>query len=252
MRILILEDEIPAKKKLAHYLTTFFGDSVVLNSTRTVKGGIELLENNLNYDLILSDIKLLDGNSFDVFRKVETQVPIVFCTAYDEHLLEAFQTNGIAYILKPYQEIDLKSALKKFEKLFQPKMLEKDIFKQLQEVLDTRDKNYKERFAIKKSGGIKLLDASNIGLIQANGDFCKIFDSKGHLHTISKSIGVLMVELNPKHFFKINRSQIVCIKHIERIEPYSKNRLALNIKGLKEHAITSTSATKEFRRWLES
>ncbi len=252
MRILILEDEIPAKKKLVHYLTTFFGESVVLEITRTVKGGIELLERNSNYNLILSDIKLLDGNSFDVFREVETEAPIIFCTAYDEHLLEAFQTNGIAYILKPYQENDLQSALKKFEKLFQPKILEKDILKQLQEALDTRDKNYKKRFAIKKSDGIKLLDVSNIGLIQANGDFCKVFDSNGHLHIISKSIGVLIEEINPKHFFKINRSQIVGIDHIEKIEPYSKNRLAININGGKEHVITSTSTTKEFRIWLES
>lgn len=252
MRILILEDEIPAKKKLVHYLNTFFGDSVIMESTRTVKGGIELLEENSDYNLILSDIKLLDGNSFEVFREVETQTPIIFCTAFDEHLLEAFQSNGIAYILKPYQEKDLRSALKKFEKLFQPKILEKDIFKQLQEVLNAKDKNYKKRFAIKKRDGIKLLDASQISLIQANGDFCKIVDSKGHLHSISKSIGSLVEELNPKHFFKINRSQIVGIEHIEKIEPYSKNRLALSIKGTNEHAITSSSTTKEFRLWLEN
>jgi len=252
MRILILEDEIPAKKKLVSYLNTFFGESVVLESSRTVKGGIELLEKYPDYDLILSDIKLLDGNSFEVFSKVETQAPIIFCTAFNEHLLEAFQTNGIAYILKPYQENDLQTALRKFEKLFQPKILEKDIFRQLQEVLNFKDENYKKRFAIKKIDGIKLLDASQISLIQANGDFCKILDSEGHLHSISKSIGVLVEELNPKHFFKINRSQIVGMEHIEKIEPYSKNRLALSIKGLKEHTITSTATTKEFRIWLES
>ncbi len=249
MRILILEDEIPAMKKLVRYLTTFFGESVVLDSTRTVKGGIELLEKNLQYNLILSDIKLLDGNSFDVFRKVETEAPIIFCTAYDEHLLDAFQINGIAYVLKPYQENDLESALKKFEKLFQPKMLEKDIFKQLQEVLDTN--SYKKRFAIKKKDGIKLLEASQISLIQAKGDFCKVVDSDGHLHTLSKSIGVIIQELNSKHFFKINRSQIIGIEHIEKIQPYSKNRLAITIKGVREHVITSTSTTKDFRSWLE-
>lgn len=252
MRILILEDEIPAKKKLVHYLTTFFGESVVLDSTRTIKGGLELLEKNPDYNLILSDIKLLDGSSFEVFRSVEMLTPIIFCTAYDEHLLEAFQTNGIAYILKPYQENELHLALKKFEKLFQPQLLEKGIFKQLQEALDTRGETYKKRFAIKKNDGIKLLDASDITLIQASGDFCKVFDSNSHLHSISKSIGVLIEELSPKHFFKINRSQIVGIEHIERIEPYSNNRLALKIKGVKEHAITSSSTTKAFRIWLES
>lgn len=252
MRILILEDEIPAKKKLVYYLTTFFGESVVLDSTRTIKGAIELLGRNSDYNLILSDIKLLDGSSFEVFRKVKTLSPIIFCTAYDEHLLEAFQINGIAYVLKPYQEKELQLALEKYEKLFPPKMLEKDIFKQLQEALDTRDKNYKKRFAIKKIDGIKLLDASDITLIQASGDFCKVFDSSGHLHSINKSIGILVEELNPKQFFKINRSQIIGITHIEKIEPYSGNRLAIIIKSQIERVITSTSTTKEFRLWLES
>lgn len=252
MRILILEDEIPAKKKLVSYLTNFFGELVVLNSTRTVKGGKELLHKNTDYNLILSDIKLLDGNSFEVFRTMETLPPIIFCTAYDEHLLEAFQTNGIAYVLKPYNESELQLALNKFEKLFEPRTLEKDIFRQLQKVLDASDKTYKRRFAIKKSNGIKLLDTSKISLIQANGDFCKIFDSTGQLHSISKSIGVFVEELNPKLFFKINRSQIVGIEHIKNIEPYSHNRLALHLEGVKEHIITSSSTTKNFRIWLES
>lgn len=252
MRILILEDEIPARKKLVHYLNTFFGQSAILESTRTVKDAIQLLDKDSNFDLILSDIKLLDGDSFEVFRKVETQTPIIFCTAYDEHLLEAFQTNGIAYILKPYQEKDLEFALKKFKKLFLSKVPEKDILIKLQETLDLRHENHKKRFAIKKNDGIKLLETDDIALIQASGDFCKIFDFKGKLHSISKSIGTLITELNPKFFFKINRSQIVNVAHIEKIDSYSNNRLAVHITGLKEHVITSSTTTKEFRIWLES
>ncbi len=251
MRILILEDEIPAKKKLVNYLVDYYGESVELESARTVKMGIELLEKNSDYNLILSDIKLLDGNAFDVFRKVASKTPIIFCTAYDQHLLQAFQSNGIAYVLKPYQKTDLESALMKFDVLFEPKSLEKDIFNQLKEILETKDKNYKKRFAIKKREGIKLLETSQIGLIQANGDFCKIVDSNGHLHSTSKNIGTLIKELNPKQFFRINRSQIVGLEHIEKIVPYTKNRLALMITGVKDHVITSTSTTKEFRLWVE-
>lgn len=251
MRILILEDEIPASKKLETLLSDFFGESTRIENIRTVEEGIEILGSDTNYNLILSDIKLLDGSSFEIFQKVEIKTPVIFCTAYEEHLLEAFQTNGIAYILKPYNKEDLEAALKKFETLFESKALEKDIFKQLSEVLNSKDENYKKRFAIKKRDGIKLLDALQISLIQANGDFCKIIDSKGQLHSTSKSIGSLFEELNPKHFFKINRSQIVCVEHIEKIEPYSKNRLAVKIKNVKEYAITSSSITKEFRIWLE-
>ncbi len=251
MRILILEDEMPAQRKLANYLTDFFKVALTLERTRTVKGGIELIENSSDFDLILSDIKLLDGSSFEIFHQVATNTPIIFCTAYDEHLLEAFQTNGIAYILKPYQKKELESALEKYETLIGPKSLARNVFKQLKEIMETEGENYKKRFAIKKRGGIKLLETSHISLIQANGDFCKIVDFEGHLHSISKSIGVLFDELNPKHFFKINRSQVVGIEHIVQIEPYSKNRLALKISGFWEHAITSTSTTKDFRIWLE-
>ncbi|WP_273568953.1 LytR/AlgR family response regulator transcription factor [Maribacter halichondriae] len=250
MHVLILEDEIPAHKKLVSYLSDFFMDSFTMDSTRTVAEGRVLLQQN-TYDLILSDIKLLDGSSFEVFSKVETTTPIIFCTAYDAHLLEAFQTNGIAYILKPYLKEDFDKALKKFQALFETKSLEKDIFKKLNNVLDARNESYKKRFAIKKREGIKLLDASEISLIQANGDFCKIIDSQGQLHGISQSIGSLIKELNPKNFYKINRSQIVNIEHIEKIESYAKNRLALKIRGFKEYAITSSTATKEFRNWLE-
>ncbi|MFH6602809.1 LytR/AlgR family response regulator transcription factor [Maribacter algicola] len=250
MNVLILEDETPAHKKLVSYLSDFFDESFTMDSSRTVKEGTALLKRNA-YDLILSDIKLLDGSSFEVFEKAETATPIIFCTAYDEHLLQAFQTNGIAYILKPYLKEDFDKALKKFLDLFEPKTLEKDIFKKLNNVLEHRNENYKKRFAIKKREGIKLLNTTDISLIQANGDFCKVIGSDGQLHSITQNIGSVIKELNPKHFYKINRSQIVNIGHIENIESYAKNRLALKIRGFEEHAITSSSITKGFRNWLE-
>lgn len=250
-RILILEDEVPAKKKLVSYLMDYFGESTQFDHSRTVKDGIGLLRKSEPYDLILSDIKLLDGSAFEVFEEVATQTPIVFCTAYDEHLLQAFQSNGIAYILKPYQKKDLDEALLKFETLFTPFSVEKNLLHQFRDILESNRKSYRKRLAIKKKEGIKLLETSQIGLVQAQGDFCQIIDSDGVLHSISKSIGILAKELDPKQFFKVNRSQLVGIRHIEKIVPYTKNRLLLGIKGVKERIITSTSTTKDFRRWLE-
>lgn len=252
MRILILEDEVPAKKKLVSYLTGFFGEFTRFECARSVKEGIEFLEKDGDYHLILSDIKLLDGTAFDVFGKVTTKTPIIFCTAYDDHLLQAFQSNGIAYILKPYQKRDLEVALEKFEVLFEPKILKKDMFHHLKEVLESNRENYKKRFAIKKKDGIQLLETTQIGLIKANGDFCQIVDSNGLWHSISKSMGTLEKELDPKQFFRINRSQIVGIDHVKKIVPYTKNRLALKITGVKENVITSTSTTRDFRVWIET
>ncbi len=251
IHILLLEDELPAFQKLIAHLTNFFGDSFSYDHVRSVKESVALLQNRNNYDLILSDIKLLDGASFEVFQKVETKSPIIFCTAYDEHLLEAFQTNGIAYVLKPYSEKDFEQALQKFKDLFAPRSFKKNLFEELKHILENDQQRFQKRFAIKKKGGIKLLETVVISLIQAQGDFCQITDQDGKLHSISKNIGTLVPKLDPKTFFRINRSQLVHMLHIEKIEPYSKNRLALKMKGCKEHVITSSSVTKEFRTWLE-
>lgn len=251
MNILIIEDEIPAYKKLINYITHYFGVSYSHKHVRSVKEGINALTNAKKYNLVFADIKILGGTSFDIFNQVTFSIPIIFCTAYDKHLLKAFKTNGIAYILKPYSQEELEDAIKKFEALFDMQPYDKNIFKEFKTLLEHKDKVYKRRFTVKKKEGIKLIDVENICLIEAFGDLCKLYDEKGKLHTISKSLGTLFTELNPSQFFKVNRSQIVHISYIENISTHSKNRLYLKIRNIKRQAITSSTVTKNFRIWLE-
>ena len=111
--------------------------------------------------------------------------------------------------------------------------------------------NYKDRFVIKTTSGIYLLDALDISLVQASGTFCKLIDYKGKIHILSQSIGSLVEVLNPKVFFRVNRSQIIHIKYIGSMETYFKNRLLLHMKGTKEKVLTSSSVTADFRSWLD-
>ncbi|WP_271767883.1 LytR/AlgR family response regulator transcription factor [Aquimarina algiphila] len=249
MNILIIEDEIPAFKKLLTCVTESLQSDFEYTHTRSIEESIKSLEKT-NYDLILSDIKIIGGMSFDIFDSVKTSVPIIFCTAFDEHLLKAFQTNGIAYVLKPYTQKNIYEAIKKYQNLFHEKFNEKDFFKQFKGLIEQKH-TFKKRFAIKKAEGIKLVKTENVCYIEACGDFCKLKDSNGGLHSISKSIGVLSGELNPEHFFRINRSYIINISFIEKILPYSKNRLSIRISGLSDSLITSTASTKDFRKWID-
>ncbi len=251
MNVLIIEDEIPAYKKLLNYIANYLGSNFSHTHVRTVKDGIVALNNAEYYALVFADIKILGGTSFDIFKEVAFSIPVIFCTAYDEHLRKAFQTNGIAYILKPYSQQELNNAIKKFETLFETKPYDKNMFEEFKALLESKDKVYKRRFTVKKKEGIKLIDVENICLIEAFGDLCKLYDEKGKLHIISKSLGVVFPELNPNQFFKINRSQIVHINYIENISPHSKNRLYLKIRNIKDQAITSSTITKNFRVWLE-
>lgn len=253
MNVLILEDEIPAYQKLLSYLEGFYKDTFDHDWSRSVLDGEQLLKNN-KYDFILSDIQLLDGTSFDLFNKIEVESPIIFCSAHDEYLFEAFNTNGIAYILKPYSKDDFQRALEKYQSLFKHgtyNTLDHSTINALKSAIQQGHDSYKKRFVIKRSKGIQLLNVKDISVINASGDFCIATDYNGKTHPIQEKIGNLSQQLNPIKFFKINRSQIIHIEYIETIENHFKNRLLLQMKGVKEKVMTSSSHTSEFRKWIE-
>ncbi|TMM29952.1 response regulator transcription factor [Polaribacter aestuariivivens] len=254
MNILILEDEIPAYQKLTKCLGNFFDIKITHDWARTIIDGENLLKENM-YDFILSDIQLLDGLSFDLFDKIKIEAPIIFCSAHDEYLFKAFNTNGIAYILKPYSQDDFDKAINKYESLFKKgdyNSLDSNTIDALKIALQQENTTYKKRFVIKKASGIQLLNATEIALITASGDFCLVIDHLGKRHTISQNLGSIYQQLNPKKFFKINRSEIVNIDFIDKIESHFKNRLLISIKNHQEKVMTSSATTSDFRKWLES
>jgi len=253
MKILILEDEIPAYQKLIGCLQAFFAEGVTHDWARSIKEGKQFL-NEKTYDFILSDIQLLDGTSFDLFNSISIESPIIFCSAHDDYLFQAFNTNGIAYILKPYTQTDFNKAIEKYQALFNQgdyNSLNSSTISALKSALKEESTNYKKRFVIKKTKGIQLLNASDISVVEASGDFCIATDKQGKRHTISQNISSIYSQLNPKRYFKINRSEVVHIECIENIESHFKNRLLITMQGLKETVMTSSSTTAEFRKWLE-
>lgn len=254
MNVLILEDEIPAYQKLLGHLRAYFDSDTTYHWARSIQEGKSLLETG-SYQLILSDIKLLDGISFDLFNTVRVDCPIIFCSAHDDYLFQAFGTNGIAYILKPYSAKDFTKAMKKYSSLFNKGEYNNNVNNKtliaLKMALKEEPIQYKKRFVVKRSKGIQLLNTIDIAVIEASGDFCTATDYQGKKHPISQTIGSLTEQMPPHKFFKINRSQLVHIDYIEKIESHFKNRLLITVAGLKEKVMTSSSTTADFRKWLE-
>src|SRR5678816_513474 len=117
MKILIVEDEDLAVKKLQKTLALVDASAVVVGVTNSIKTTVEWLQGNPSPDLILMDIELSDGQSFEIFNRIEVKSPVVFTTSYDEFALKAFKVNSIDYLLKPIQKEDLEAALVKFKKM---------------------------------------------------------------------------------------------------------------------------------------
>ena len=117
MNILIVEDEELAVKKLQKTLASVDPSANVVGVTDSIQGTVDWLQNNPAADLILMDIELADGQSFEVFNQVDVKSPVIFTTSYDEYALKAFKVNSVDYLLKPIQTEDLQAALSKYKKL---------------------------------------------------------------------------------------------------------------------------------------
>ncbi|HEX8427563.1 LytR/AlgR family response regulator transcription factor [Hymenobacter sp.] len=117
MKILLIEDEYPAVERLQRLLRQADPRAVVLDVVRSVATGRQWFRQNPAPDLILSDIQLADGLSFEIFDQVGLTSPIIFTTSYDEYAIKAFRVRSVDYLLKPIKLVDLQAALAKYHDL---------------------------------------------------------------------------------------------------------------------------------------
>ncbi len=255
MKVIVLEDEIPAFNKLSKYLLEYNPNAKIINWYRSIESALIEKENFENADLILSDIKLLDGNSIELFLKFEVNCPIIFCTAYSKYLKDAFETNGIAYLIKPYSQTDFNKALNKYEQFFghkhQPDIKQKqDSIAIIEHILKKNVTGYKQRFSIKRKDGIIIKPTQNILSFKAHGDFCTLISDDNERHHINYKISQIEEVLDPDQFFRINRSEIININYIIKVETHFKNKMQITLLN-QSTVMTSGTRTPEFRQWLD-
>src|ERR1700755_3161414 len=117
MKVLIVEDERPAFENMVEELQSIDGSIIVVGHCNSVDESIRWLNKNIQPDLILMDIQLSDGLSFNIFKACKITCPVIFTTAYDKYLTQAFEYSSIDYLLKPISQDKLKNALKKYNTL---------------------------------------------------------------------------------------------------------------------------------------
>jgi DNA-binding LytR/AlgR family response regulator len=252
-KILIIEDEIPARKKLKRFIEELDLPIEIIAELDTVQSSVNFLKNH-KPDLIFSDIELLDGNAFEIYQQVSVSCPIIFITAYDQFWMDAFDGNGIAYLLKPFSKERFQKAWKKYLLLGNSVSKEENAIVNLTKLFQQNfsEKQYKKRFSINTHQTIYFLETENILFFEANEGIIFAYDTKGKKHLLTEStLKEIEEQLNPLDFFRINRSEFVHKTYIEKIERYSKNILAIKLKGFETHLKTSQSNTATFREWVE-
>ena len=251
MKVVIIEDEPLAREKLAKYIKRSDAKIEIVGNLESVAETIEWFAKNPMPDLVFADIELLDGNIFEVFKTCKLTCPIIFTTAYDQFLLQAFEQNGIAYLLKPFDFEKFEKAMRKFELLKNNFVsAQNEFWQEIQ--ANFRQPKYKERFVVKLKGGIQLLETNNIAFIQMRDEILFAFDANGNKYPLNETLANLEKSLNPTQFFRLNRSEIVNLKFISNLKPDFHDRLVISLRNLNIKLTSSISRTPDLRKWLES
>lgn len=249
--MLIVEDELLAANRLQLMIGQYDPDITDIQCTESVVETIAWLEQHPPPDLILSDIQLSDGHSFEVFRRVAYKGPVVFTTAYDQYAIEAFRLFSIDYILKPVTAEALAQALDKYKQIIAPHIDYQQVLPRVQQAADER---YKSRFLGRIGQRLQFVNAEDISFFQADNKIVYLTDKQGVRYLIDFTLEKLEQLLNPRLFFRLNRRYIVRYSAIEYIKPYLNSRLKLMVKGAdrQEEFIISRERVAEFRAWAES
>ncbi|MCT4588938.1 MAG: LytTR family DNA-binding domain-containing protein [Carboxylicivirga sp.] len=254
MRVLIIEDEKPAVENLKQLLNRYDSSIEVVGELDSIAASVDWLLNPVNTaDLVFMDIHLSDGLSFEIFNKAQLNLPVIFTTAYNEYAIQAFKVNSIDYLLKPLAYDDLFRSLEKLESMREnlSSASQRIKLEELNEALLHYRKTYKERFMVKLGERIKSVTSDKIVLFYAEGRNAFIWTSKGNRYIIDYKLEELEELLNPATFYRISRSFIVNINHIQDVLVHSNSRLKIQFEQeFDREVIVSREKVSHFKNWF--
>jgi DNA-binding LytR/AlgR family response regulator len=253
LNVLIVEDEAPAAEKLERYLHKYSASINVVHKTETVRDTVSWLSENQNtIDLIFMDVQLKDGISFSIFQEIKIEKPIIFITAYNEFALDAFKVNSIDYLLKPITFTDLSISLKKLEALSSQLRWNDEKSKKIEQLSTTQAKNYKNRFMVKLGEHIRSITSDEISFLFADGRDVYLITNQQRKFIIDYTLESLDEILDPKIFYRVNRSYILNISAIQDVVVYSNSRLKITPHAKWEKdIIVSRDKVNDFKQWFD-
>ena len=251
MRVLIIEDEPQAAARLTSLVQELQPSWSIVATLDSVKRSVAWLKQNA-CDLILMDIQLADGLSFEVFDQVEVKTPVIFTTAYNEYALKAFKVNSIDYLLKPIDKDELVMALKKYSSLTGKLPVQDKMIESIGLAMQMLTKKYKERFVIKVGEHLKSIAVGEILFFFSleKTTFAQTADGRKHIldFTLDQLDGLLDLD----RFFRINRKYMVSVHAIKDMITYTNSRLKLILKTSDDDdVIVARERVQDFKNWLD-
>jgi len=249
MKVLIFEDETLAADKLQATLLELQPDWQVVSRIKSVGSAVEWLESNPHPDLIITDIRLLDGLAFEIFAKVKVEKPVIFTTAYDQYAIRAFEVNSIDYLLKPVEKEKLKNALAKVHISKEPPIPD---YNEVLNFIKANKTSYKSRFMVRLGQRIIAVPSEKIAYFYSENKLTYIVTLDNKKFPMDQPLDELIDLLDPVRFFRANRQFIVAFDSIAGIHPYFKGRIKIVLQPKSdEEVVISSERTPDFKKWID-
>lgn len=243
-KILIIEDNALSFERIKDMLARVKPDCEVYGPLASVSEVVEHLSANNDYYLIFSDICLLDGTVFEAFKKVMPKSFVIFTTAYNDYAMEAIKNNGVDYLMKPFAEDEVRTAIQKIES---NPLLRKEHVEELVRDLPT----YKERFLVERGDEFAILAVKDICFVCKSDNHVTAVDYSGVSYYIDEPMAELEKKLNPDMFFRLNRQYMASMKGIRKISSFFGSRLSVRLHGCDERIVISKERAAAFKAWID-
>jgi two-component system response regulator LytT len=260
MNVFIIEDEELAVRKLIRLLQEIDPSVRIVGSAPSVRGSVKWLQDHtsdqaLAPDLILMDIELADGQSFEIFEQTTVAAPVIFTTSYDEYALKAFKVNSIDYLLKPIKRHELEASLEKHRRLNKepaenrPVISIDALVQQLRQQVAPAE--FRRRFLVRHLSQWVPVEVNDIAYFNSEAGVTLFRTWTNQKFTLDYTLDELDAMLDPLHFFRANRQYILNIGAVQQIHPYFNNKLKLLLKPeTAEEVLISRERATDFKKWM--
>ncbi len=248
-KYLIVEDERLAYEEMRRMMSKLRPAYELSGWAESVEQAVYFLQEG-SIDLLIIDIRLSDGVSFEIFEQCPSlEIPVIFTTAYDEYALEAFRVNSIDYLLKPIGERDLETALEKYERRCCLRSSTQE-YRKLE--ADYMSGGRKNRFLVQAGDTFRSVETADVAFFYSEEKYTYLHLFFGQRYIIDYPLDRLERMIDAEAFFRVSRNCIANIRSIRKISKYFAGRLLLHFHPVCPHEIiVSRSRADEFLRWLD-
>lgn len=246
MKVLILEDEVPAQMQLKRLLSVHYPNTVIAATLDSVDKAARWLASH-SVDLIFMDVELSDGVCFELFNRIPLMPPVIIITAYEHYALAALKKSAVDYLLKPVGDSEFVEAVEKCcKKSSKPQDLRN------LGMLMTQLQDYKQRFVVKVGDHIIIVNTQDIAYFYSKEKSTYIMTREGKHYLSDASLESIEEQLNPREFFKLSRNCIASISAISSISKHFNSRLRVELQPpFHQHILVSRLRVPAFMKWIE-